>query len=256
MDRNDDGRLRRNRNDRGSVGYLDVTKGEQQTLAALAVVGVAAAYFILRPNGNGAAPGGPYAPILGTGTSAPGPAPAPATDAPGTPEPTILEQAAGYVETLYAFLTGNDEPTTPDPTKPKSPTQWRQELRPLFRRLETSYAMPTGFLEAVADRESRFRQDIIEGSTLGKSGEEGIMQLIPRYHLSNFAERTDPQVAIPYAANFLAKMFMEFGTWDEALAGYNWGPTVLRTSGLQAAPAATKEYIAWIHDRDYVTGFV
>lgn len=233
-----------------------MTKGEQQTLVALAVVGVAAAYVLLRPNGGVPSPVAPYAPILGTGGTRPEPAPAPGTVAPGTPEPTILEQAADYVGTLFAFLTGNDEPTTPDPTKPKTPTQWRMELRPLFRRLETSYAMPTGFLEAVADRESRFRHDIISGQTKGGDGEEGIMQLIPRYHLSSFAERTDPQVAIPYAANYLAKMFMEFGTWDEALAGYNWGPTVLRTSGLQAAPAATKEYIAWVHDRDYVEGFV
>jgi len=235
-----------------------VTKTEQQSLVALAVVGVASAYFLLRRDGGdgGAAPVVPYAPILGTGGASPGPAPAPRTDAPGATEPTILEQAADYVGNLFAFLTGNDEPTTPDPTKPKSPTQWRAELQPLFRRMETAFAMPKGFLEGVADRESRFRHDIISGQTKGGSGEEGIMQLIPRYHLSSFAERTDPQVAIPYAAQFLAKMYMEFGTWDEALAGYNWGPTVLRTSGLQAAPAATKEYIAWIHDRNYVDGFV
>ena len=233
-----------------------MTKSEQQTYAALAVVGVAAAYFLLRRDGNGAAPGGPYAPILGTGGKVTGGSPAPASAPPGTPELTVLERAQGYVSTLLDFLTGDDEPTTPDPDKPKSPTTWRTELRPLFRKLETSYAMPTGFLEAVADRESRFRHDIISGQTKGKSGEEGIMQLIPRYHLASFAERTDPYVAIPYAAQFLAKMYLEFGTWDEALAGYNWGPTVLRTSGLQAAPAATKEYIAWIHNRGYVDGFV
>lgn len=234
-----------------------MTKSEQQTLAALAVVGVAAAYFLLRRDGdNGAAPGGPYAPILGTGGRTTGDTAAPVTDPTGTPELTVLEQAQGYISGFLDFLTGDDEPTTPDPNKPKSPTTWRMELRPLFRRLEKSYAMPTGFLEAVADRESRFRHDIISGETKGGSGEEGIMQLIPRYHLASFAERTDPYVAIPYAAQFLAKMYMEFGTWDEALAGYNWGPTVLRTSGLQAAPAVTKEYIAWIHDRDYVEGFV
>lgn len=241
-----------------------MTKTEQQALAALAVLGVAAAYFLLRRNGDGEAPGVPYAPIMGTGGRLTPTTPETPTGEPAPPEPTVLEQAATVVGNFPNFLTGDDAETGaatgpipfPDKDKPRSPSEWRALLRPMFRRLETTYAMPTGFLEAVADRESRFRQDIIEGTTLGGSGEEGIMQLMPQWHLSNFRERLDPNISVPYAANYLAKNFVRFGTWEEALAAYNWGPTKLAANGLQAAPAETKEYIVWVKQRNYVAGFV
>lgn len=127
--------------------------------------------------------------------------------------------------------------------------QWRNELRPLFRAQEHSYAMPDGFLEAVAERESAFRHDIITCETLGGVGEEGIMQLRPEFHLSTRYERCTPSIAIPYAAKYLAKNYLRFGNWSSALAAYNWGPTNLETRGLNAAPAATKEYIAFVRNR-------
>jgi soluble lytic murein transglycosylase-like protein len=135
------------------------------------------------------------------------------------------------------------------PTVYKSPAQWREELRPLIRRMEHSYAMPGGLLEAVAERESAFRNDIITCEIFGKAGEEGIMQLKPQYHLDTQAQRCNPRIAIPYAAKYLAKNFIRFGTWSEAIAAYNWGPTDLATYGLQAAPAKVKSYIAFVRDR-------
>jgi soluble lytic murein transglycosylase-like protein len=129
-------------------------------------------------------------------------------------------------------------------------------MRPLFRRQEKAYAMPVGLLEGIADRESRFRHDIVSGQLKGGVGEAGVMQLHPAYHLSDDRERIDPNIAIPYAAKYLAQNFLKFGTWEEAIAAYNWGPGNLERSGLQAAPTATKEYIAWVKDRGYVEGFV
>jgi len=225
-----------------------VTKSERKALAALAVVGVAAAYVLLKKDAKAEGWAGDP-PVVGTAVNR-RPLPPP----PPQPEPTILERATSYVGDFLSFLTASDEATAP--TGYKDPTQWRNELKPLFRRLETSYAMPPGLLEAVADRESRFRNDIITGELRGKSGEVGIMQLLPQYHLSSDAERLDPQVAIPYAALYLAKNFMKFGTWEEAIAAYNWGPGNVERSGIQAAPKSTKEYIAWVQARGYVEGFV
>lgn len=131
----------------------------------------------------------------------------------------------------------------------KSPAQWRDELLPLIRRQERAFAMPAGLLEAVAERESAFRNDIITCEVLGGAGEEGIMQLKPQYHLDSRAQRCNPEIAIPYAAKYLAKNFIRFGTWAEAIAAYNWGPTDLATYGLQAAPAKVKSYIAFVRDR-------
>ena len=216
-----------------------MTKSEQQTLAAIAVVGLAAAYVLLRKDGEG----GPLytaGPVYGTGGGEP------SRSGIIFDEPGIFEKAAATVQSWFTTITGGENQVSLDS---KTPAQWRAELQPLFRSLESSYAMPDKFLEAIADRESRFRQDIIEGSLKGSSGEEGIMQLMPQYHLESFAQRTDPNIAIPYAANYLAKNFMKFGTWEEAIAAYNWGPGNLERSGLQAAPTMTKEYIAWVRER-------
>ena len=136
----------------------------------------------------------------------------------------------------------------------KSPAQWRDELLPLIRRQERAFAMPAGLLEAVAERESAFRDDIITCEVFGGAGEEGIMQLKPRWHLASQAERCNPKIAIPYAAKYLAKNYLRFGTWAEAIAAYNWGPTDLATYGLQAAPAKVKSYVAFVRDR--AEGFV
>lgn len=213
----------------------------------LAIAGVgAAAFFLLRPD-RASADGSTYVPgpVYGTGTALREPVPY----AVPKDEPGILES----VSTWWGSMIGNDEPTR---VGYKSPAQWREELRPLFRAQEASYAMPGGFLEAVADKESSFRHAIITCETLGGVGEQGIMQLRPEFHLSSDAERCNPKIAIPYAAKYLAQNFMKFGTWEEALAAYNWGPGNVERSGLQAAPASTKSYIAFVKERDYVEGFV
>ena len=195
-------------------------------MLALAGVG-AAAFFLLRPRAT-VADGSTYvAPIVGTGTALREPVPVPTA----TPEPTLWEQITGFF--------GGD--ATPEY---KTPSQWRAELQPLFRRMEQSYAMPGGLLEAVADRESSFRHDIITCEVLGGVGEEGIMQLRPEFHMANRAERCNPAKAIPYAANYLAKQYLRFQSWDEAIAAYNWGPTNVANFGVQQAPAKTKEYVA------------
>ena len=221
------------------MGCFTVTQTEQQTLAVVGLLGVAA-FLLLRQREQPTAPRA-YTPIYGTGTALREPTPYVPIDLPAPEKPGFFERAWETIK----------EAVTPEPvsTQPKSPSQWRAELQPLFRRMEESYAMPHKFLEAVADRESRFRNDIITCELIGKAGEEGIMQLKPQFHLSSRAERCNPNIAIPYAAKYLAKNYLRFGTWEEAVAAYNWGPTNLESYGLQASPAATKEYIAWVRAR-------
>jgi len=207
-------------------------KNDAAILLALAGVG-AAAFFLLRPR-DAVADGSTYtAPIYGTGTALR--EPVPYSPAPASDEPW-------WQPIADVFSTG--------PSEPQSPAWWRAELQPLFRQQEHSYSMPHGFLEAVADRESRFRDDIITCKIFGSAGEEGIMQLKPQFHLSSRAERCNPKIAIPYAAKYLAKNYLRFGnSWEMALAAYNWGPTDLENYGFQATPAKTKEYIAWVKAR-------
>jgi soluble lytic murein transglycosylase-like protein len=228
-----------------------VTKDDKHALAALGVVAVAAVALLMKRDAS--ADGSTWQPPLyGTGTKLREPVPIPVV------EPTLMEEAASTLTNWYRAIVGDDtSPLAAGQTgQVKSPTQWRAELQPLFRAQEASYAMPRGLLEAVADKESSFRDDIIRCRVKGGVGEEGIMQLRPEFHLANSAARCDPYVAIPYAAKYLAKLYLQFGTWEEAIAAYNWGPGNVARSGLQAAPASTKSYIAFVKDRDYVEGFV
>lgn len=145
---------------------------------------------------------------------------------------------------------------TPGPTwsatpATKTPAQWRAELMPLIRRQEHALAMPPGLLEAVIEKESAFRDDIITGRTEGGAGEQGIMQLKPQFHMDSSAERNNPYLAIPYGAGYLAKNFLRFGTWRDAVAAYNCGPTAWAAGGYDAcsAPGTVRNYVAFVEGR-------
>lgn len=139
--------------------------------------------------------------------------------------------------------------TKPPATQPdyKSPAQWRAELQPRFRAVENNFGMPVGLLEAVAEKESAFRHDIITCQKLGGVGEKGLMQIYPKYHPD--VDGCDPIASIDYAGTYLRELYNRFGTWEEAIAAYNWGPTNLATKGLNNAPSITKNYIAFVRDR-------
>lgn len=133
-------------------------------------------------------------------------------------------------------------------TVPKSPSEWRAELMPLIRSQEHAFAMPARLLEAVAENESSFRDDIITGRTEGSAGEQGIMQLKPQFHMTSAAERNDPRLAIPYAAKYLAKNYLRFGSWREAVIAYNCGPTDWENYGTAKCGPALK-YLAKVEAR-------
>ena len=221
------------------------------TLVGLALLGGAAAWWLTqnrRQTPRAEEPWIDWTDIY-VETTALAPAPAPALPTPSQTGPGLIETWTQGIVEFFGF--GEDAPRE---LAEKTPAEWRAELRPLFRAQERKYSMPPGLLEAIADRESRFRHDIITGELVGGIGEQGIMQLHPAYHLTP-AERLDPYRAIPYAASYLASQFISFGSWSEAVAAYNWGPGNVRRMGIHRAPAEVKEYVAWVQGRDYVTAF-
>lgn len=124
-----------------------------------------------------------------------------------------------------------------------------ERFRELFATTGAHYRLPPGLLEAVAYRESRFRDDIIDGRVRSAAGAVGIMQIVPRWHPEmGEAGALDPLRAVPYAARYLRAQFERFGTWKQALAAYNWGPA---NQALDAAdkiigddwPAETRVYV-------------
>ncbi len=117
---------------------------------------------------------------------------------------------------------------------------------PMLRAAETANGIPTGLLVRIAYQESRFRPEIINGKVKSSAGAVGIMQIVPRWHPGINA--ADPSQAIPYAAQFLRRMYQMFGSWPVALMAYNWGPGNVKKylAGQTSPPLETRNYVAQI----------
>jgi len=98
---------------------------------------------------------------------------------------------------------------------------------PVFQSVEDELGLPPGLLARVAYQESRFRQDIIDGSTVSPAGALGIMQLEPEYFSTVNRPRpfsdADTQDQIVEGATELARLFNVYQDWTRAVAAYNAG---------------------------------
>jgi len=116
---------------------------------------------------------------------------------------------------------------------------------------EARSGLPEGLLHRLIYQESRFRTDIITGALVSSAGAVGIAQIVPRWHPG--VNALDPEQSIDYAAGYLARLHNRFGSWQQALAAYNWGPSnvarhVQEFGGLNldALPPETRNYVAQI----------
>jgi len=116
---------------------------------------------------------------------------------------------------------------------------------------EHAYNIPHNLLARVAYQESRFRPDVITGETTSSAGAQGIMQIVPKWHPN--VNPLDPFDSINYAGYYLRQNYDRFGSWDKALAAYNWGPTILSSTikehgnqWLDYAPRETANYVSEI----------
>lgn len=122
---------------------------------------------------------------------------------------------------------------------------------PAIAGAEARTGIPVGLLHRLIYQESRFRSDIISGETVSSAGALGIAQIVPRWHPG--VDPLDPVAAIEYAADYLSLLHRRFGSWDKALAAYNWGPTNLQRHldqhgrlVLAALPPETRDYVSQI----------
>lgn len=111
---------------------------------------------------------------------------------------------------------------------------------------EMRYGLPHNLLARQLFEESRFRADIIDGSTVSSAGAIGIAQFLPATAADYGADPLDPFAAIDAAAHYDRDLYDRFGNWDAALAAYNWGPGNLSSRGIQAAPSSTVAYYTGI----------
>jgi soluble lytic murein transglycosylase-like protein len=101
--------------------------------------------------------------------------------------------------------------------------------------------------------ESHFRDDIISGRTKSSVGALGIAQFMPataQQELGSVEAALNPDVAIPGAARYLAKLIRLAGSVDGGVAAYNWGIGNVQRRGLNNAPPETVAYVSKITGSD------
>lgn len=113
-----------------------------------------------------------------------------------------------------------------------------------IRAVELQLGIPRDLLVRVAYQESRFRADIITGKTVSSAGAKGMFQLMPVHWGS--VNPADWRASALYAGRYLVSHYKRFGTWQHALAAYNWGQGNLAKYGLAKAPLETRNYYGQI----------
>lgn len=140
---------------------------------------------------------------------------------------------------------------TPGP-KPRPTWQPPERAAPyldVIEETEQAEGLPNNLLARLLWQESRYRADIIEGRTVSSAGAVGIAQIVPRWHPS--VDPLDPVASIRYAGGYLRDLYNMFGSWEQALAAYNWGPGNLskvknESDWLARAPLETRNYVTQI----------
>jgi Transglycosylase SLT domain len=117
---------------------------------------------------------------------------------------------------------------------------------PVLNAAEAKNDIPHDLLARQCFEESGFNPE-----ATNPSGAVGIMQLLKEY-FPNAGK--DPVADIESAAEYLASLFKRFNDWQLALAGYDWGPTILAKTikklkgniTLVNLPPETSKYVSQI----------
>lgn len=124
------------------------------------------------------------------------------------------------------------------------------EVRRHISAAASEFAVDPKLVEAVAWRESRFRQ-----SARSSRGATGVMQLMPATARDLGVDATDMGQNIRGGALYLRQMLGQFGGDVKlALAAYNAGPGAVRKHGGVPPYAETQAYVTAILGRMAVTG--
>lgn len=118
--------------------------------------------------------------------------------------------------------------------------------REAIDQAEKLNGIPSGMLGRLLYQESRFRAEIISGKLKSSTGATGIAQFMPATAAELGVNPYDAFSSIAGAGRYLAKLYKSLGTWDKALAAYNWGIGNVRRKGLAEAPKETRDYISQI----------
>lgn len=115
---------------------------------------------------------------------------------------------------------------------------------------EDRVGIPRNLLTRLIQQESAFNPRAVNT----KSGATGLAQIMaatardPGYGVRPITDRTNAAESIRFAADYLAAMKRLLGSWQLALAAYNWGPGYVQKNPTNRAawPVETQRYVAQI----------
>ena len=111
-----------------------------------------------------------------------------------------------------------------------------------FEAAEKAYGLPKGLLINLAFKESTFNPEAVS-----PRGATGLMQIMPNIHKD--VDPKDPKASIHYSAKYLKKLYDRFGSWEKALAAYNWGEGNLSKYGMEKLPPETSKYVEFFKSK-------
>ena len=123
------------------------------------------------------------------------------------------------------------------------------KYKALIETTEVRNGIPPGLLSSLLYQESHFRDDIITGAKTSSAGALGIAQFMPSTAAELGVDPLDPYQAIQKAGQYLKTLFNSTGSWDNALAAYNWGVGNVKRKGMEKAPLETRLYVSQITNR-------
>jgi soluble lytic murein transglycosylase-like protein len=123
------------------------------------------------------------------------------------------------------------------------------QIPQLIANAAAQYGVPSQLALEVAIQESGLNQ-----SAVSSAGAIGVFQLMPATAAGLGVDPTNLQQNIQGGVQYLSQLYSQFGSWDQALAAYNWGPgnvsNAVATYGdpgfLANAPAETQNYVSSI----------
>lgn len=121
-----------------------------------------------------------------------------------------------------------------------------EPYREVIGDAERHNGLPDGLLGRLLYQESRYRSDIITGKTRSPVGALGVAQFMPATAQEMGIDPLDPFQAIPAAGAYLKRLYDATGSWEKAVASYNWGIGNVKRKGLEKAPKETRDYISQI----------